>query len=164
MVQAAVPRTTTFLKELGLVKVVYNPMTTLQNQVIEELAITLQDSLEAPTWSQFVKTGHGKERPPQREDWWFVRGAAILKSVDNLGPIGVNKLRRKYGTKKNRGYKPEKSTTASGKIIRTLLQQLEEAGFVEHGQKGNHKGRMLTSEGRSIITDATNAARDKVEA
>lgn len=139
-------------------------MSKLHNQTVEILADTLEDDLRAPVWSNFVKTSHGKERPPQRDDWWYVRGAAILLSVKKLGPIGVNKLSRKYGTKKDRGYQPETFAPASRKIIRTLLQELEENGYVEHGQRGNHKGRLVTSDGEDIITDARSEAKEALEA
>lgn len=139
-------------------------MSKLHNQTVEELADELQEDLRAPMWSQFVKTSHGNERPPERDDWWYVRGAAILLSVKKLGPIGVNKLSRKYGTKKDRGYEPEIFAPASRKIIRTLLQQLEEHGYVEHGERGNHKGRMITDSGNTLISDARNSAKEVIEA
>lgn len=139
-------------------------MSKLHNQTVEHLADRLEDDLRAPVWSQFVKTSHGKERPPQRDDWWYVRGAAILLSVNELEPIGVNKLSRKYGTKKDRGYEPETFAKGSTKIIRTLLQQLEEHGYVEHGQRGNHKGRMVTDDGQALITEARSQANEEIEA
>ena len=139
-------------------------MSKLHNETVEQLANSLEDDLRAPMWSQFVKTSHGNERPPQRDDWWYVRGAAILLSVKKLGPIGTNKLSRKYGTKKDRGYEPEVFVPASRKIIRTLLQQLEEEGYVEHGEEGNHKGRMITDDGNDIISSARSQAKDTIEA
>jgi len=138
-------------------------MSKLHNQTVEILADDLEETLRAPMWSQFAKTSHGNENPPQRDDWWHVRGAAILLSVKQLGPIGTNKLSRKYGTKKDRGYEPEIFAPASRKIIRTLLQQLEEHGYVEHGEKDGHKGRMITDDGQALITKARNEAREAIE-
>jgi len=30
-----------------------------------------------PEWALFVKTSHGKERPPEVEDWWYIRAASV---------------------------------------------------------------------------------------
>jgi small subunit ribosomal protein S19e len=122
-------------------------------QVIEKTANALKKipEMQPPEWSQFVKTGVHKERPPVDENWWYVRSASILKKISRLGPIGVNKLRKKYGGKKNRGHKPEKRFDASGNIIRKILQQLEKANFIEQTSKGVHKGRILTPKGKSFL-------------
>ena len=83
---------------------------------------------------------------------WFVRSAAILRSIyKSKGPIGVQKLRLKYGSKKNRGSKPEKFYKASGKIIRIIVQQLEKEELVKKGEKGVHKGRVIASKGKSLL-------------
>jgi small subunit ribosomal protein S19e len=107
--------------------------------------------LTPPEWAKFVKTGAHKERPPINNDWWYTRAASILRKIQKLGPIGTNKLRRKYGGKKNRGSKPEEFRKGSGKIIRTILQQLDKAGLTEHTEKGVHKGRILTKKGVSFL-------------
>ncbi len=119
--------------------------------VAERLSSTIGD---APEWSTFVKTGHGKERRPVQDDWWYLRAASILRVVALKGPIGVAKLRVRYGCKKNRGHKPERSTLASGNIIRTILQQLEAAGLVANKQEGVRRGRVLTSKGEALLSGA----------
>ncbi len=124
-----------------------------QGELIEKTALELKkiQSIKAPIWSEFVKTGAHKERAPARDDWWHVRAAAILRTIYILGPIGVSKLRSKYGGKKDRGVKPEKFYKGSGKIIRTILQQLEEAGLVKKAEKGTHKGRIISPKGVSLL-------------
>jgi len=124
-----------------------------QNELIEKTALELKKIpfIKPPAWTEFVKTGAHKERAPARDDWWYVRAAAILRTTHKLGPIGVSKLRTKYGGKKNRGVKPEKFYSGSGKIIRTVLQQLEEAGLVKKAEKGVHKGRIIAPKGASIL-------------
>ena len=102
-------------------------------------------------WSQFVKTGHHKQRLPDSEDWWYARSASILRSIAKLGPVGTEKLRTKYGGKKNRGHKPEHRYRASGAIIRKVLQQLESAELIKQTVKGVHKGRVLTPKGTSFL-------------
>ncbi|MBI4151886.1 30S ribosomal protein S19e [Candidatus Woesearchaeota archaeon] len=107
--------------------------------------------VQPESWSTFVKTGHSKERTPDQEDWWYYRSASILRTVARLGPIGTQKLRVKYGGRKNRGHKPERFYPASGSVIRAILQQLEKAGLIRQTQKGVHKGRVLTPEGTSFM-------------
>ncbi len=105
------------------------------------------EELTPPSWSKYVKTGVCKERPPVQEDWWHIRAASLLRRLYLDGPVGVERLRRYYGGKKNRGHKPEQFRKASGAIIRTILNQLENAGFVEKSPKG----RRLTPKGTSHL-------------
>ena len=80
-----------------------------------------------------------------------MRAAAVLRSVYMLGPIGVSKLRTKYGGKKRRGHKMSHFRKGSGNVIRKLLQQLEKAGLIKFVEKGVHKGRIITPKGMSIL-------------
>lgn len=122
---------------------------TLVSRTAEELK---KQKLVHPTeWSKFVKTGRHNARLPDNEDWWFVRSAAILRSIARLGPIGTQKLRTKYGGKKDRGYQPEHRYKASGSIIRKILQQLEKSELIKQTQVGAHKGRILTPKGISLM-------------
>lgn len=122
-------------------------------KVIEKTAEALKKvpEIQPTEWAKYVKTGHHKARPPVDNDWWYVRAASILKKISRLGPIGTNKLKRKYGGKKNRGHKPEKRYDASANLIRKMLQQLEKAGLIEQTTKGTHKGRILTNKGKSFL-------------
>ncbi|MBL7100443.1 MAG: 30S ribosomal protein S19e [Nanoarchaeota archaeon] len=123
------------------------------NELLEKAAEALKkvETIKMPKWAAFVKTGVGKERPPERTDWWHMRAASMLRKVYMKGPIGISKLRSNYRTKKNRGHQPEKVCRASGKITRTILQQLEKAGFVKFTEKDVHKGRMITPKGKSFL-------------
>ncbi|MFA4886867.1 MAG: 30S ribosomal protein S19e [Candidatus Nanoarchaeia archaeon] len=118
---------------------------------IEKIAEALKGHLQEPEWAKFVKTGPAKERPPVALDWYFMRAASILRTVYLKGPIGVEKLRMKYGSKKNRGHSPEKFYKGSGKILRTILQQCEKAGLVEFQKDKVHKGRVVTAKGQSLV-------------
>ena len=109
------------------------------NKLIEDIAIELGklDNLKAPEWAGYVKTAPSKDRVPTRDDWWQVRAASILRAIYmSKGPIGVQKLRVRYGSKKNRGHKPEKFYRGSGKIIRLIIQQLEKEGLVVQKEVG----------------------------
>lgn len=121
----------------------------LNKKVAEELK---NQKLVQPTaWAKFVKTGHSKERLPDNHEWWYSRAAALLRSVAKLGPVGTEKLRTKYGSKKNRGHKPEHFYKAAGSHIRKILQQLEKSGLIKQVEKGVHKGRVLTPKGTSLL-------------
>lgn len=122
-------------------------------ELIEELAKELQkiEEIKPPKWAGFVKTGAHKERPPAREDWWYVRAASLLRKVRLKGPIGISKLRTLYGGLKNRGYQPEQFRKSSGNIIRKMLQQLEKAELVKKDKKGVHKGRIITPKGIKLM-------------
>ncbi len=115
--------------------------------LVEELARELQGIIEMPGWARFVKTGPHKERLPQQENWWFIRAAAIMRRLYLNGPVGVARLRTYFGGRKNYGSAPEHHVDAGGKIIRTILQQLEEKGLVEKDKKG----RKLTPKGISLV-------------
>lgn len=123
------------------------------NELIERTSTELKKikEIEPPVWSRFVKTGRFKERPPVREDWWYIRAASILRRIYKLGPIGVSKLRTKYGGKKDRGHKTEHVYKGSGNIPRKILQQLERAQLIMYVEKGTHKGRIVTSKGKSLL-------------
>lgn len=125
-------------------------------QLIKQAAKSLKDVPEVapPSWAMFVKTGMHKERPPEDPDWWFARSAAVLRKIRIKGPIGVSKLRRYYGGKKNRGNKPEHFFRGSGNILRKVLQQLEKAGFAKQVDLKGKKGRVITPKGVSFLDKA----------
>lgn len=123
------------------------------SELIKKAASDLKkiDSIKEPSWAKFVKTGAHKERPPVETDWWYARSASVLRKIYLLGPIGVSKLRKKYGGNKNRGHKPEKFYLGSGNIIRKVLQQLEKAELIKYAEKGFHKGRIITPKGKNFL-------------
>ncbi len=111
-----------------------------------------------PEWVQFVKSSSSKERPIEDPDFWNKRAASILRQIYKQGIVGVNRLRTKYGSKKNRGMKPERFAKAGGKIIRTILQQSDQAGFTEaiksvKGTREKRPGRKLTEKGKKFLED-----------
>ncbi|MCD6467227.1 MAG: 30S ribosomal protein S19e [Methanomicrobia archaeon] len=127
-------------------------MTTVYDVPADKLIGKLKGELKAmkeitpPEWAKFVKTSSSRERLPDQEDWWYIRAASILRKVYINGPVGVSRLRTVYGSKKNRGCKPERFRKAGGAIIRRILQQLEEAELVK-----NETGRVITPKGRSLL-------------
>ncbi len=105
---------------------------------------------EVPEWANFVKTSTSRMRPPLDDDFWYIRAASMLRHLYIKGVVGVGKFRTKYGSTKNRGAKPSEFRKASGKIIRTILQQAEKAGLVEKLSDTQH-GRRLTQTGRDFL-------------
>ncbi|MFB6166166.1 MAG: 30S ribosomal protein S19e [Haloarculaceae archaeon] len=135
-------------------------MTTLYDVPADELIAAVAERLaeegavEEPEWARFTKTGTGRELPPEQEDFWQTRAASLLRKVAMEGPIGVQRLRTEYGDAKQGStryrVRPKGHTDASGKILRTILQQLEEAGYVETAQG---EGRRVTGDGRSLLDE-----------
>lgn len=130
-------------------------------KLIEKTAEELKKlkELQMPEWAKFVKTGAAKERHPAREDWWYIRAAAILRKIYLKGPIGVNSLRREYSSKKNMGHKPERVYRAGGKIIRTIVKGLEKEGLIQMIGKGVHKGRIISAKGRKFLDNLSKGAK-----
>ncbi|MBR9677956.1 MAG: 30S ribosomal protein S19e [Nanoarchaeota archaeon] len=122
------------------------------NQLIERVKEKLKkyDDIKPTEWAEFVKTGSHKERPPQQEDWWYIRAAAVLRSVYVHGPVGVVRLSKKFGGKKRRGVKKPKFTPASTNILRKILQQLEKAKLVEKNKRGK-PGKVVSKQGRKLL-------------
>jgi len=109
-----------------------------------------------PEWIEFVKSGASKERPIDDEDFWQKRAASVLRQIYKKKFLGVNRLKTKYGGKKRRGVRPKEFRKASGKIIRTILQQADAAGFTEivkpaKGVRSQKPGRRLTEKGKKFL-------------
>lgn len=105
---------------------------------------------EAPEWILFVKSGHGKQRPIEDEAFWHNRAASILRQIYLRGIVGTQRLRVRYGNRKNRGKQPAHFTRSSGKIIRLILQQAESAQLLTKSET-EKKGRMLTEKGKKLL-------------
>lgn len=114
-------------------------------------AIKNLEEFKMPEWALFVKTGVCKARLPEDPNFWYRRSASILRQIYIHGVVGVNRLRTKYGGRKNRGMKPEIFAKASGKMIRTILQQAEKAGFLEKVKEGRRFGRRVTKKGKDFM-------------
>ncbi len=117
---------------------------------------------EVPEWAMYVKSGPSRERPPMSEDFWYTRAASILRQLYIHGVIGVGKLRTRYGSRKDRGGKPDKFFKSGGKIIRVILQQAEAAGLVEKVLRMQH-GRRLTQAGRDFLDSIDGAYEEGID-
>ncbi|MES3516610.1 MAG: 30S ribosomal protein S19e [Natronomonas sp.] len=143
-------------------------MTTLfdvpAEDLIEAVAEEIEDDLEEPEWLEFVKTGTSNELPPENEDFWALRSASLLRKVAVDGPVGVERLRTAYGDSKQGSnryrVRPNRSTDGSGNVIRTALQQLEAAGYVETHEG---RGRSVTGEGRALLDDIAEELIEEID-
>jgi small subunit ribosomal protein S19e len=129
-------------------------MTTFYDVPVDDLieAVAEKLELEEPEWAAYTKSGVSRELPPEQEDFWNVRAASVLRTVAKDQPVGVERLRTRYGGSKQGSnryrVRPEMKTEASGKVIRTVLQQLEDAGYVEVAEG---EGRRVTGDGRALL-------------
>ena len=137
-------------------------MTSVYEMDAQEYNLKLAEALkkipefEEPEWAQFVKSSPSKERPIDDADFWYKRAASILRQVYKKKIVGVNRLKTKYGSRKNRGFKPERFRRAGGKIIRTILQQADASGFTDIAKdirsvRSKRPGRQLTEKGKLFV-------------
>ena len=125
------------------------------SKFIEKLAKYLKENVEEvqpPSWSTFAKTGSHVEKQPQNPDWWYTRGASLLRKVYVHGPIGLERLRSDYGGRKGFTVRPNHASKAGGSNIRKLLQQLEAAGLIQITRPA---GRRMTPKGRKMLQEVS---------
>ncbi len=107
-----------------------------------------EGKITPPEWAAFARTGVHTEKAPVQRDWWFLRTASVLRKVYLLGPIGTSRLAAEFGGARDGGSAPYHPRKGSGNIVRTALQQLEEAGYVSIREK---RGRIVTPSGRKLL-------------
>ena len=117
------------------------------SDVVGLVAERLKDKIKQPAYIGLVKSGAGKERLPSSPDFWYTRSASILRQVYVNGPVGVSRLRTRYGNRKEHVVHRKHHVNAGGSIIRDALIELEKAGYV----KNTKLGRVMTPQGRSFM-------------
>ena len=145
-------------------------MTTLYDApakaVIEALAETFEseDAIAQPDWMPYTTSGASRELPPEQDDFWTRRAASLLRKVAVDGPVGVGALKTEYGGSKQGSnryqVRPKHSADGSGSIIRTALQQLEEAGYVETAEG---EGRTITPDGQRLLDETAEDVLDDLD-
>ncbi len=130
-------------------------------ELIKALATKLKDleTVQAPEWGLFIKTGRHKEKSPTQEDWWYTRAASILRKIYFKGPIGTSKLAGDYGGYADRGVKPNKAVKGSGSIVRKCVMQLESEGLII---KDGKRGRVMTPKGQSLLDNTAKEVMDRI--
>ena len=111
------------------------------NRLIPRIAEELKkvETIKAPEWAAYVKTGRHKEKSPVSESWWYTRCAAVLRKLYVDGPMGTTRLAAEYGGRADRG---------SRSISRHTVQQLEKSLLIQKEKDG---GRAVTAKGRKLV-------------
>jgi len=117
------------------------------SELISAAAEALKDKIKKKEYINYVKSGAGKERPPQQENFWYIRSASLLRQVYLNGPIGVQRLSTRYGNRKEHSVHRRHHVAAARGIIRDMLQELENAKLI----KRDKVGRVITPQGRSFL-------------
>lgn len=118
------------------------------NKLIEKAAEKLKGmKIAKPAFVGMVKSGAHAERPPQQDNFWYIRCASILRQAYVNDTVGISRLRRHYGGRKRRGLRPERHVPAGGSTIRKAMQELEKAGLLIKEKNG----RMLSPKGRKFL-------------
>ena len=105
-----------------------------------------------PAYVEYVKTGAGKERVPFDIDFYFVRCASLLRQVYLNGPIGVSRLRTRYGARKGHTVHRHHHKRSGGSVIKDAFDSLEKLNYI----KKTPKGRVITPTGKSFMDKASN--------
>lgn len=117
--------------------------------------LKVSGKIDVPQWVDLVKTSCAKELSPYNSDWYYIRAgklyiliwwiiktlltpykASIARKIYLRGGVGVGGLRKAYGSAKDNGTRRSHFQKASGAIIRSILKNLEKAGFVQVDPKG----------------------------
>jgi small subunit ribosomal protein S19e len=117
------------------------------SKLVAVTAAKLKEMIKKPDYINYVKSGAHRERIPSDPDFWYIRGASILRQVYINGPVGVSKLRTRYGARKEHSMHRKHHVMAGGSIIRDLFQSLEGVDLI----KKTPAGRVLTPKGRAFM-------------
>jgi len=104
-----------------------------------------------------------KDLSPYDPDWLYTRAASVAYQLYMRKKVGVNTLRKHYGTKQRFGTCTERHRLVAGKCIRYCLIQLEQAqlvGKMHYESKDGtqvQSGKALTKKG---TTDMDRIARE----
>jgi len=107
--------------------------------------------MDLPRNWEVVKTATFKELAPYSADWYYIRAASIARKVYLRQNTGIGALRRVYGGPARRNTTlPVHFQRGSGKMIRTMCQQLEAMGVLETVEDGKG-GRRITEKGQQDL-------------
>lgn len=117
------------------------------SEIVKVAAQRLKDKIKKPAYLAYVKSGADRERPPHDPDFWFMRSASILRQVYINGPVGVSKLRTRYGQRKTHVVHRMHHEQTGGSIISDSFVELEKINFI----KRTKNGRVITPQGKSFL-------------
>ncbi len=111
-----------------------------------------EQKIPKPAYVDYVKSGAGRDRAPTDDSFWYMRCASILRQTYANGPIGISKLRTRYGNRKRHTVAHPHHKRAGGSIIKDAFDTLEKTGYV----KKTKEGRVITEKGRSFLDKVAN--------
>ena len=142
--------------ELNQKKTGYTVFDAPANDLINKLAEFFKEKniIKLPKYALLVKCSRSNDCEPINPDYIYYKAAAICRKlyVTKSKNIGVGSLRSMFSKKERRGSQPPKTFRAGGKIIRELVIQLKNAGYIDnYGKKEDetNSGLFLTKTGRS---------------
>lgn len=121
--------------------------------------LKLNEKIKIPEKLKFIKTGLHREKAPSQSDWWYIRTAAVLRKVYLEQCVGTCHLASMFGGARDRGSKPDRAKKGSRAIIRHVLQQLEQAGYISC-VKG--KGRFISPSGKAFLDNTAHEVMQEV--
>ncbi len=128
------------------------------NKLIKALATHLKEKniIKPMKYVNLVKCSKANDLQPYDSDYIYEKAAAICRTLyfDRTKTLGVGKLRVIFGMKKRRGAQPPKFFKAGGAIIRGLVKQLKEQGYLDNYKANEYAietGLYLTSHGQSEL-------------
>ena len=128
------------------------------NKFVNQVAAFFKEKniIKLPKYAPLVKTSRANDCEPINPDYIYYKAAAICRKlyVTKSKNLGVGSLRSMFSKKERRGSQPPKTFRAGGKIIRDLVIQLKNAGYVKnYGEKedDSNSGLFLTKTGRSEL-------------
>ena len=122
-------------------------------ELVKKAAEKLKEQgISKPSYVDYVKTGPSKDRTPTDAAFWYVRCASILRQTYVNGPIGISKLRTRYGSRQRHVVHRAHHKKAGGSMIKDAFDGLEKLGYV----KKTKEGREITSKGRSLLDKVAN--------
>ena len=132
-----------------------------QQELVLKVAQELKNQIEMPEWAKFVKTGVHRETMPKNPDWWYIRAASILRVTHKLGPVGVSKLRTRYGGRKNRGMRPDAGRIATPKGVSFMMnvaKQILSTKSVEKKAEKKPVKKEVSKEEKKVVESKTDKA------
>ncbi len=111
-----------------------------------------EQGIAKPKYVGFVKSGPSRERVPKDSDFWYVRCASLLRQIYINGPVGISRLRTRYGTRKAHVVTRQHHMRSGGSMIKDAFDVLEKLNYI----KKTPKGRVITPAGRSFLDKISN--------
>ena len=144
--------------DINLKKSGFSVLDVPANKFINQLAAFFKEKniIKIPKYAPLVKTSRANDCEPINPDYIYYKAAAICRKLylTKSKNLGVGSLRVMFSKKERRGSQPPKTFRAGGKIIRELVIQLKNGGYIQNYEKKDDEtncGLMLTKTGRSEL-------------